>query len=203
MTLLTDPFPSIDDLEVLFEPGADFELMNLRRRAFEEGRAAGFDSGRFEGLAQGLAQGVAEGRAQVGAVLAALSASLDDAHEREARFGTELLDLALTIAAAVLQREITLASDPGRDALVRAMTATPGRTSVIAHLNPEDHDLLGDIDDVVPGCGITVIADPSIGRGECVMDAGPTRVDARFGPALERVRAVLATSADDVSGGLS
>ena len=201
--MLTDPFPEIDDLEILFESGSDLELMNLRRRAFDEGRAAGFESGRFEGVAQGLAQGVVEGRAEVGAVLAAISSSVDAAHQEDARLGAELLDLALTIAAAVLQREVTLASDSGHDALVRAMTATPGRTTVIAHLNPEDCELLGDVEDVVPGCEITVIADPSIGRGECVLDAGPTRVDARFGPALERVRAVLATPTGHAGDGSS
>ena len=201
--MLTDPFPAIDDLEILFESGSDLELMTLRRRAFDEGRAAGFESGRFEGVAQGLAQGVVEGRAEVGAVLAAISSSVDAAHQEDARLGAELLDLALTIAAAVLQREVTLASDSGHDALVRAMTATPGRTSVIAHLNPEDCELLGDVEDVVPGCDITVIADPSIGRGECVLDAGPTRVDARFGPALERVRAVLATPTGHAEDGSS
>jgi flagellar assembly protein FliH len=203
MTLLTDPFPSIDDLDVPLVAGADLELMTQRRRAYDEGRAAGLESGRFEGFARGVAEGRTEVATRVDAALAALSTALDHDLEHETRLSTELLDLALAIASAVLQREVTLASDPGREALLRAMTAAPERTALIAHLNPEDRELLGDVGDVAPGRDVTIVADPSVGRGECVLDAGPTRVDARFGPALERVRAVLAPSPRDASDGPS
>jgi len=203
MTLLTDPFPSIDDLEIPLESGADLELMTLRRRAFDEGRAAGMESGRFEGVAQGITEGRSQVSSRIEAVLAAMSTALDHAQDNESRLSAELLDLALLIASAVLLREVTVASDPGREALVRAMTAAPERTAIIAHLNPEDLELLGDVVDVAPGRDITFVTDPSVGRGECVLDAGPTRVDARFGPALERVRAVLATSTSAPLGDLS
>ena len=38
---------------------------------------------------------------------------------------------------------------------------------------------------------ITVVADPTVERGGCVMTAGPTRIDAQIQPALDRVRQIL------------
>jgi len=203
MTSLTDPFPSIDDLEAPLVPGADTELVALRRRGFEEGRAAGFEAGRFEGLARGAVEGRAEVAARVDAVLAELSRALDGADQSHTRLSAEILDLALAIAAAVLQREVVSSSNPGRESLLRAMTLVPDRTAIVAHLHPDDYGLLGDVGDLAPGREITLVPDPSIGRGECVVDAGAGRVDARFAPALERVRAALETSEPALLDGLS
>jgi len=203
MTLLTDPFPSINELETPLVPGADSELVALRRRGFAEGRAAGLEAGRFEGLARGAVEGRAEVAARVDAVLAGLSQALDRADRSHGRLTEEILDLALAIAAAVLQREVASSANPGRESLLRAMTLVPDRTAIVAHLHPDDHELLGDVGDLAPGRGITVVPDPSIGRGECIVDAGASRVDARFGPALERVRAALETSETALLDGLS
>jgi flagellar biosynthesis/type III secretory pathway protein FliH len=38
---------------------------------------------------------------------------------------------------------------------------------------------------------VTVVADPAVARGDCLAETGWTRVDARIGSALERVRMVL------------
>ncbi len=203
MTSLTDPFPSIDDLEAPLVPGADNEMVALRRRGFEEGRAAGLEAGRFEGLARGAVEGRAEVATRVDAVLAGLSAAVDRVDQTHARLSGEILDLALGIAAAVLQREVAWSSNPGRESLLRAMTQVPDRTAIVAHLHPDDFELLGDVADLAPGRAISVVPDPSIGRGECVVDAGASRIDARFTPALERVRAALETSEPALLDGLS
>jgi len=43
----------------------------------------------------------------------------------------------------------------------------------------------------LPEASVHVIADPSVEAGGCVVEAGPCRIDAQIGPAIERARALL------------
>lgn len=190
--LLVDPFPALDSLGL---PSLGAELDNemgaLRRHAFDEGRRAGFESGRFEGHARGMA----EGRSDAAAEIAGLRRSIDDAaaslEHRSTALSSELVDFALDIALAVLERELVLAVNPGRDALVRAVDASPERADLVARLHPDDVALLGDVAELAPGRSLRIVADPSIDPGGCVLDAGSARVDAQVGSALDRVRVAL------------
>ena len=190
--MLTDPFPALDSLG-LPSLGAelDDELGALRRHAFEEGRRAGFESGRFEGHARGMAEGRTDASAEITSLRRSIDAAVASFERRDTGMSAELVDFALDIARAVLDRELVVAANPGRDALVRAVDSSPERADLIARLHPADVALLGDGADLAPGRALRIVADPGIDPGGCVLDAGSARIDAQIQPALDRVRVAL------------
>jgi flagellar assembly protein FliH len=169
----------------------------------EEGRAAGFDQGLAEGRAAGHRDGVAtahaEARRQVEATvsdtLAGLGAAAADLVAREAPTFAEVesaaIGLALELAEAILDREITVADDPGRDALRRALALAPDHDALVAHLHPADLERLGEVAGLAPGRDLRLVADPSVRSGGCQIVSGAARIDARIESALQRVREVL------------
>ncbi len=111
-------------------------------------------------------------------------AQLSDELDRLAKSATEL---ALEIVEAVLQHEIALSANPGADAIARALALVPASTPAVARCNPADVELLGEISHPL----LSFVADPSVGRGGCVLDTGVTLVDARIEAAVARVKELL------------
>ena len=62
----------------------------------------------------------------------------------------------------------------------------PAGASTIARLNPADAAL---INKAPPG--VTIVADPAVESGGCILEVGDSRIDAQLGPALDRVRSAL------------
>ena len=58
---------------------------------------------------------------------------------------------------------------------------------MVARLHPEDLATLGGVDQLLDGRELRLVADPSVGRGGCLLDAGPSRVDATIEAAIARV----------------
>lgn len=179
----------------------------------------GYDDGFRAGMAEGLAAGRAAMAAESSAYLARLEAivrSLDEAaadlRRRQALELTGLEDAlartAVDLAAAIIGRELQVAESPGADALARALVLVPAGAKAIARLHPADAALLdesrpassliapdsmgapsGAASTVPPG--VTIVADPSIDPGGCILEVGDSRIDAQLGSALDRVRAAL------------
>jgi len=163
--------------------------------AAEERR--GYDDGYRTGMAEGLAAGRAAMAAETAAALGRLEsvmASLNDAaaglRRRQALELAGLEDAlaraAVDLASAIIGRELQLAASPGADALARALALVPAGATVVARLHPADAAVLTD-----PTEGMTVIADPAVEPGGCILEVGDSRIDAQLGPALDRVRAAL------------
>jgi flagellar assembly protein FliH len=96
-----------------------------------------------------------------------------------------------TLVEDVLGRELVLATDPGLDAVHRALTLSPADAPVVVRLHPDDlaeipAEALADLPEMV-----SVVADARIERAGAVAETGPQRIDAQLGAALERVQAVL------------
>jgi flagellar assembly protein FliH len=159
------------------------------RRGYDDGFAAGL----AEGLASGRVAAAAEGAATL-ARLEALGRSLVEAAEDlRRRQALELGGLedalartAFDLAAAVVGRELALSASPGADALARALALVPAGSVAVARLHPDDVPSLGAV-----GGTVTVIADPAIEPGGCILEVGDSRIDAQLGSALDRVRAAL------------
>jgi flagellar assembly protein FliH len=103
----------------------------------------------------------------------------------------QLAGAALELAEAILGRELVLATAPGRDAIARAIRLAGEAGQATVRLHPADVATLGQVEGIAPGRELTVVADPAVEPGGCLLEAGATRVDARLGSALERVREVL------------
>lgn len=169
--------------------------------AVADGHAAGYAAGYAAGRAAGEestraaeAEVLAAYQARLAAVLHAAEAAVADALSGVSAVADAAARVtagaAFTLAEAIVGRELALAADPGRDAVARALALAPEGVDLTLRLNPADAAAL-DADSFAGGRAVTVVADPEVAPGDCVADAGWTRVDARISTALERVRAVL------------
>lgn len=177
--------------------------------ASEQGRAEGYAVGYAQGQAAAAVEAAAaEGRretsrrsaetaaqARLAAVVQVLESATSALAHREAVAVAEVEDvvasLALEVARAVLDRELAVAEDPGREALARALALAPDGTPAVVRLHPQDVGLLQAADLDLSGRALQVVADPAVERGGCVVDTAGRRIDAQLTPALARVAAVL------------
>lgn len=189
----TDPFPALDQLPVVRSVASgplSPDVIAAARRAADDGYA--------EGLQRGYQDGRNDARADLSFALTALHEAIEDLHRRDAAgiatLADETVSLALAIAESVIGRELATATDPGRDALVRALAMAPDRGPAVARFHPDDAERLGDVAAISGGRPIELIADAAVERGGCIVDVGPARIDGQLGAALERVRAELASA---------
>jgi flagellar assembly protein FliH len=145
-------------------------LAALEREAFTKGYAqgerAGLEAGgkRAEAMLRRVAQTLEE--------LGGLRQSLVQETERE------MVQLALTLARRVVHRELTLdpelAAALAHVALERLGTTAPATI----RLNPEDYTIVAQDAARWGGAPVTVIPDPSIPRGGCLVESEFGSVDA-------------------------
>jgi len=145
-------------------------LAGLERDAFTKGYAqgerAGLEAGgkRAEAMLRRVAQTIEE--------LGGLRQTLIQETERE------MVQLALTLARRVVHREVTLdpelAAALAHVALERLGTTTPATI----RLNPEDYTVVAQDSARWIGQTVTVVPDPSISRGGCLVESAFGSVDA-------------------------
>ena len=164
------------------------------RRGYEEGYAAGM----AEGLAAGRAAAAAESVAALSrleSVCRSLAAAAEELRRRQALELAGLEDAlaraAVDLASAIIGRELEVSASPGADALARALALVPAGCTAVAWLHPSDANSL-EAAPLGPDPGaLTLIADPAVEPGGCILEVGDSRIDAQLGPALDRVRAAL------------
>jgi flagellar assembly protein FliH len=161
---------------------------------YREGYQQGLGQGRSEGMAASRAAG-AEQRQRLQAVTDALARAAEalgiQGIEAAEAMTAQVVDLAFELAEAVLARELAVSAEPGREAVARALAFAPNGQVAIARLHPDDALLVGDLGSLDAGRQVTVVPDPTVEPGGCVVEAGETRIDAQVGPALARAKAVL------------
>jgi len=198
---MLDPFPSLADLPpVRSSDGRAAVADEMRRRAaehrgYEEGRRAGFEQGVFEGRSRGAREAREEAadrfESLLGGIEQAMLAVRRNAGEQRRDLSDEVAALALSIAEAVIGRAVDLGVAGGREAIARAIAAAPDSGTMTARLHPADLLELGAGELDTGGRELQLVADPTLRPGDCVLDAGATRVDATLTGALDRVRRVL------------
>ena len=169
----------------------------------------GYQKGHDEGFAQGYASGADAARADAererheeatrrDAALRALETAVAAARDASARSRDELYEAAARVAFALVERllahELSVAENPGRDALVRTLAADEGMGPATAFLNPEDLARLGDVAALHLGREVVLVADAAVARGGARVAIGDTILDGQITTALERLREVLLTA---------
>lgn len=170
------------------------------------GRAAGYTAGWSAGAQAAQAAGrremaahldqaeraTAAQLARLATAVAALERSAEQAAASAAAASDiaseSVLDIALRLAAAVLGHEPVASTTPGRDALLRALTAAPAADRAVVRLNAADAATLDEAD--VP-VNVQVVADASVKSGDAVLQHDLGRVEVLLAEALVRARAVL------------
>lgn len=181
------------------------QMAVLRERAAREG----FEAGHAEGMqaaevavaaieVEARAQMQAahdEWAAQAQATLSALTAAAD---RLDARLTPDLSEMtgslteaAYMLVADLLGRELATATDPGRDAVERALRLLPVDAPTVVRINPADHGLLDPDWVAALPATVTLLADSSVEPAGALAESGARRVDAQVSTALLRVREVL------------
>ncbi|HET7327455.1 MAG TPA: FliH/SctL family protein [Nocardioidaceae bacterium] len=99
------------------------------------------------------------------------------------------VELALILTEAILDREAAAASDPGAEALRRALALVPAGCSATVRLHPTD--LAGLDRSALPADTVTLVGDPTLARGDAVAETDTLVVDAAISTAMARVREAL------------
>ena len=163
-----------------------------RRRATEA--ATELESRLMATAAEARAAAVAEQQHLVDALTTAVASSADDFDRRYDALAGQALDLALQIIEEVLQRELAVATQPGLDAIRRALAPLDRRTEVTVRLPPADRAALDpSVLDRLAGEGraVTLVDDPGLSRGDAVAETDHSLVDATVTGAMDRLREVL------------
>lgn len=193
----------------------------VRGDAVTERTLAGLvDQTRSAAQAQGFSTGWAEGRraaeqeaAETARAVAARQAAdearrLEEHHARLAaldalatqlsaqvaaaceRVESHAVEIALALTEELLGHELSVAADPARDAVRRALALVPDAPVTRVRVSPED----GISDDLRDLAGTAVVTtDPSLRRGEVLVQASDVVVDGRVSGAMARVREVLSS----------
>jgi flagellar assembly protein FliH len=199
LTLVGDP------AEVA-EQELDPEVSEAYAAGYEQGYVEGYNEGKAVGYADGYQQGnekaaaaalaAAEDReAKLRDALSALTTAAAECNSRQKAsiddIETTIVDAIFDLAQTLLGRELSHTRTPGRDALRRALDMAATHGPAVARLNPDDVDTVGDLAVLAPGRVITIVPDPNIEPGGCVLEAGSGRVDAQLGTALARAKRAL------------
>jgi flagellar assembly protein FliH len=191
-------------------------LGQLSRPSVADERAAALAAGYAEGWALGQQQALAAAEAEAerraeqqaamdaaarmrcDSAVAALAQAATQLHQRELpvldEVGETVLEAALALAAAVLDRELQGLDDTALLALRRSVAPLPGQGPVRVRLSPADH---AELTQRLPrpsweGRELDLAADPSLRPGEAVAEADGAVVDGSIASALDRARATLA-----------
>lgn len=126
--------------------------------------------------------------------LRAVAAAASRLEERTARIAADLeaqlVEAAFALAEALVGHELAASTDPGRDALRRALALAPQGRPALVRLHPDDAATMSG-SSTVDGRDVVVVADASLSRGDAIVDCDSTNIDARIDAALRRAREAL------------
>jgi len=169
-------------------------LRAAHERAFAEGRAMGLEHGAAEiaGTRARLEHEVEQARNASRVVLeAARQLAAADALELE-EFERSVCGLAVEIAEVILGHELQT-ENAVLGSIRAALAFAPRREPVEISVSPHDVDTVRSVmHELDLPDGSRVMADSSIGNGQCTVRAGACNIDQQVPAALRRVRAVLA-----------
>jgi flagellar assembly protein FliH len=210
MTTSSEPFVAPSDglttsLPGFVEMGAVLAELTTAQERYDHG----FQKGYMAGYAQGVRQAHAENAAELASHKAAWAAAqarasalisqLASATEQYlARWGArdialteELVAAAFELAEAVVACELRTRPERPLEVAKTVLAALP-TGPVVARVHPDDEAFMRDAMSLGNNApAVTVVADPTIGRGGCVITCGGTTVDARVAEALRRARAAF------------
>jgi flagellar assembly protein FliH len=165
----------------------------------ESARQEGYVAGSEEGYAAGYAHGIDDARRHVellGRLVQQLGREADALAARETTARADLEDqvvaAAMQIAEVIVGHDLAEPDGRGRDAIARALALAPVHGDITARLHPADIAVLGDPAALAPGRVLSIVADPALSPGDCIVDVAACRIDARVGAAIARAREVLA-----------
>lgn len=176
------PPPPEEEIRAIRLPTAE-EIEQMRQEARDEGFKQGKESGYQAGFKEGQAKALAEAQRFTRAA-AKLEQSLG---ELDKQVADELLALAVELAREVVRAEISAHPETLLAIVREALTHLPHQ-HVAIYLHPEDASLLRSyMGDQLSHAGHRIHEDFKLARGDCVLEAGGSQVDATVAMRWRRV----------------
>ncbi len=155
--------------------------------ARESGYRDGFDAGFGDGLAAGRAEAQAEARTLALQLGGAIKRFDDGVASLEKDVAQELLNLALGIARRIVGETLEAKPETVLATIREALAQLPAQHAAI-HLNIQDADLIRtQMGDTLGRAGHRIHENPQLARGDVLVEAGGTHVDARLETRWQRV----------------
>ena len=147
---------------------------------------------------RGFAAGMAAAQARVDELERVLSRLSDHAAKHEQQLADEVLDLALLFARQIAGQAVLIKRELVLPIVANALAQLPQATRHIEiHLDPADLAL---VRSVIPadhaGPPISLVPDPRVGAGGCLVDTDQASVDATLGSRWRRLLASLGRTDD-------
>lgn len=166
---------------------AEEEAQRVREQARLEGHQAGYAAGHAEGLEAGKAQAEAMGRAE--AML--LARTLENLEQRIAELNQtvadDLLALSIEVARQIVRQTVAVKPEVLMEVIHEALEQLPLLHATI-HLHPEDASLARlHAGDQLAHAGHRIHEDPKLERGDVVIEAGGSLLDASLEVRWRRV----------------
>lgn len=168
-------------------------------------RQAGFDDGYAQGFAQGHAQATLEGQRQINEYIATqgqeaarqfgqlFESTQAQIAEQEQVMAKGVLELACELARQVLRHELSTNPNALQPVIREALSVLAiDSKAALVRLNPLDQDVLAEVlRTEFSGLSLTLLADASIARGGCLVEAAGTVVDGTLEKRWQRCVASL------------
>lgn len=169
------------------KPPSAEEIEAIRQQAREEAFAAGREEGLKKGYDEGYQQGQAQARDEAGRLAAAANALEAALAGMEQEVAEEILGLSVELARQVLRRELTAQPDALIDVVRQALAQMPHQHAAI-YLHPDDASLARSyLGDQLAHAGHRIHEDARLARGDCIIEAGGTQLDATVATRWQRV----------------
>lgn len=167
--------PTAEEIEQIYQQAREEGLRNGLEEGQETGYKAGYEAG------QATAQDEARRFAQ-------LAAKLDNGlADMESTVADELLSLSIALARDVIRQELTVHPESLLVVVREALAQLPHQHAAI-YLHPDDASLLRSYaGDQLSHAGHRIHEDFKLKRGDCLLEAGGTQVDATVAMRWQRV----------------
>lgn len=167
------------------------EIEQIHQQAHEEGYKRGQEEGFQAGFREGRAKALVEAQ-RLSKTAGKLESALDRLEETVA---DELLALAVELAREVIRQEITARPETLLAVVREALEQLPHQHAAI-YLHPEDASLLRSyMGDQLTHAGHRIHEDGKLARGDCVVEAGGSQLDATVAMRWQRVLEGLGVAA--------
>jgi flagellar assembly protein FliH len=188
-TSLEDALPELTTLQERYD------------RGYEKGYMAGYAEGARQAQVERAAD-LASHKAAYAAIQARATTLLDHIAAETAKelarlegesvvVTSELVEMAFQLAEAVLGAELQLRPRRALEAAAEALRRLPLGPALV-RVHPDDEALLraepGALPSFRAGGEVTVLADPEVERGSCIVTSGATTLDTRVSQAMARAR---------------
>lgn len=171
-------------------------------REVEDLQKVAYDEAYAQGLAEGRAAARAEAEQRARQWAALLDKLTHPLEKLDQEVETELVELATVIARQLVRREFRIEPSHVVGVVREAVAALPvAHRDVKVHLNPADSELVRELLGAAADSDWTLVDDPGLQRGDCLVTTPSSRVDARLEQRLGAIVAQMLGGEREADGG--